>query len=197
MAFWDVLFEDEKKHFSVSSNDWVVTFGAALVLPIVLKLCSNKAQFISMLILVGINFIILKILTLCFFFYSIYLYFYFQYLSTFNIRKLLLILKYSKDQILEDFYSSSILKGYFYFYLSNFPGRYLYFYSSIAFGYFIHHCICVSVCVCVCVCVCVVCCVCVCVWLCVCVCVWGGMVYVCVCACVRVCVCACVRACVR
>src|SRR4029434_2329728 len=73
---------------------------AALVLPIVLKLCSNKAQFISMLILVGINFIILKILTLCFFINSIYLYFYFQYLSTFNIRNLLLILKYSKDQIL-------------------------------------------------------------------------------------------------
>src|SRR4029434_4994928 len=78
----------------------IPTFGAALVLPIVLKLCSNKAQFISMLILVGINFIILKILTLCFFINSIYLYFYFQYLSTFNIRKLLLILKYSKDQIL-------------------------------------------------------------------------------------------------
>src|SRR4029434_3337861 len=58
MAFWDVLFEDEHIFFSVSSNDWVVTFGAALVLPIVLKLCSNKAQFISMLILVGINFII-------------------------------------------------------------------------------------------------------------------------------------------
>ena len=73
---------------------------AALVLPIVLKLCSNKAQFISMLILVGINFIILKILTLCFFINSIYLYFYFQYLTTFNIRTLLLILKYSKDQIL-------------------------------------------------------------------------------------------------
>src|SRR4029434_2788962 len=116
MAFWDVLFEDEQKKNSVSSNDWVVTFGAALVLPIVLKLCSNKAQFISMLILVGINFIILKILTLCFFINSIYLYFYFQYISTFNIRKLLLILKYSKDQILQDFYSSSILKGYFYFY---------------------------------------------------------------------------------
>src|SRR4029434_11009053 len=88
------------KNFSVSSNDWVVTFGAALVLPIEFKLCSNKAQFISMLILVGINFIIFKILTLCFFMNSIYLYFYFQYLSTFNIRKLLLILKYSKDQIL-------------------------------------------------------------------------------------------------
>ena len=56
MAFWDVLFEDEQKKNSVSSNDWVVTFGAALVLPIVFKLCSNKAQFISMLILVGINF---------------------------------------------------------------------------------------------------------------------------------------------
>ena len=39
MAFWDVLFEDEYIFFSVSSNDWVVTFGAALVLPIVLKLC--------------------------------------------------------------------------------------------------------------------------------------------------------------
>src|SRR4029434_8840264 len=73
---------------------------AALVFHIVLKLCSYKAQFISMLILVRINFIILKILTLCFFINSIYLYFYFQYLSTFNIRKLLLILKYSKDQIL-------------------------------------------------------------------------------------------------
>src|SRR4029434_354444 len=68
--------------------------------PIVLKLCSNKAQFISVLILVGMNFIILKILTICFFINSIYLYFYFQYLSTFNIRKSLLILKYNKDQIL-------------------------------------------------------------------------------------------------
>src|SRR4029434_2595448 len=98
MAFWDVLFEDEQNIFQF--QDWVVTFGAALVLPIVLKLCSNKAQFISMLNLVGINFIILKILTLCFFINIIYLYFYFQYLSTFNVRKLLLILKYSKDQIL-------------------------------------------------------------------------------------------------
>src|SRR4029434_8709848 len=99
MAFWDVLFEDEQNIFQFQVMN-VVTFGAALVLPIVLKFCSNKAQFISMLILVGINFIILKILTLCFFINSIYLYFYFQYLSTFNIRKLLLILKYSKDQIL-------------------------------------------------------------------------------------------------
>ena len=47
-----------------------------------------------------INFIILKILTLGFFINRIYLHFYFQYLSTFNIRKLLLILKYSKYQIL-------------------------------------------------------------------------------------------------
>src|SRR4029434_5255795 len=77
---------------------------------------------------------------------SIYLYFYFQYLSTFNIRKLLLILKNSKDQILYDFYSSSILKGYVYFYLSHFPVRYLYFYSSMAFGYFIHHCFCITSC---------------------------------------------------
>src|SRR4029434_1796611 len=98
MAFWDVLFEDEQNIFQF--QDWVVTFGAALVLPIVLKLCSNKAQLISMLNLVGINFIILKILTLCFFINIIYLYFYLQYLSTFNVRKLLLILKYSKDQIL-------------------------------------------------------------------------------------------------
>src|SRR4029434_6073291 len=88
------------------------------------------AQFISMLILVRMNFTILKILTLCFFINSIYLYFYFQYLSTFNIRKLLLILKYSKDS-----------KRLLYFYLSHFPVRYLYFYSSMAFGYFIHHCL--------------------------------------------------------
>ena len=133
------FFRRWTKHFSVLSNDWVVTFGAALVLPIVLKLCSNKAQFIGMLILVGINFIILKILTLCFFINSIYLYFYFQYLSTFNIRKLLSILKYSKDLILSDFYSSSILIGDFHFYWSLFPVRYLYFYSSMAFRYFIHH----------------------------------------------------------
>ena len=53
-----------------------------------------------MFVLVEINSIILKILTLCFFINSSYLYFYFQYLSTFNIRKVLLILKYSKDQIL-------------------------------------------------------------------------------------------------
>src|SRR4029434_5102593 len=87
MAFWDVLFEDEQNIFQFQ----VMTGLLLSVLPIVLKLCSNKAQFISMLILVGINFIILKILTLCFFIISIYLYFYFPYLSTFNIRKLLLI----------------------------------------------------------------------------------------------------------
>src|SRR4029434_10842238 len=99
MAFWNVLFEDEQNIFQFQVMTGLLQC-AALVLPIVLKLCSNKAQFISMLILVGINFIILKILTLCFFINSIYLYFYFQYLNTFNIRKLLLILKYSKDQIL-------------------------------------------------------------------------------------------------
>ncbi len=46
----------------------------------------------------------------------------------------LLILKYSKYQLLQDFYSGCILRGDFHFYQSHFPVRYLYFYKSVVFG---------------------------------------------------------------
>ena len=53
---------------------------------------------------------------------------------------LLLILKYILNQILLDFYSSRILLGDFYFYLSHFLLRYLYFYSGMTVRYFFHNC---------------------------------------------------------
>ena len=47
---------------------------------------------------------------------------------------------------MEDFYSSRILLGAFYFYQGPFLGRYLYFYSSMAFGFFFHHLLLLCVC---------------------------------------------------
>ena len=75
---------------------------------------------------------ILQILTPCFFINSVYLYFYFQYFSTFKMDKnYFWYLSTVNIRYFKTFTQVIFLIGDFRFYWSNFPVKHLYFYSSM------------------------------------------------------------------